>query len=114
MSATPYSDAWRERTRERMARLDTDAFAVGCKTGLFDKATDALEAGDVSHEISGPIDTMLDELEDQAEAAALELPDVVEVQPGNRRRPHFARRVDVCLDAITNCDVVLHGEAGKR
>lgn len=107
MSATPYSDAWRERTRERMADLGVDAHDVAIAT--LGAAMEALASGDVSLELAGPIDELLDKLEEQREAAALELPDVVEVQPGNKRRPHLARRVDVDLGPLCDCDVVLHG-----
>jgi hypothetical protein len=111
MSDTPYSDAWRERARERMECLGADPFAVGCRTGLFDIATDALDGGVVSLEIAGPIDELLTKLEDVREAEALaESLDGATVSHPGVGMPRV-RRVRVDLGPLADCDVRLHGPA---
>jgi hypothetical protein len=69
MSATPYSDAWRERTRERMAAFMLDEDAVEAALGFSDTE---IWRGRVSLEVAGPIDELLAKLEEQAEAKALD------------------------------------------
>lgn len=64
MTTAPYSDEWRRQTRARLFPLGMSAHVVGERTGLGDLASAAiLGAGEVSHEVSGPIDELLDALE---------------------------------------------------
>ncbi len=120
MSATPYSDAWREHTKARMRRLGIDVVALWDLTGLDvrDFTCALVQCGPVSIEIAGPIDEHLGQLEASAEAKA--------VKHGPRRGPRVGDRamtvpgrgalvpVAVDLDALTDCDVVLHGRAAPR
>jgi len=113
MSGTPYSDAWRERTRERMAALGVDALDVSLAT--FGAALELLEDGEVSLEIAGVIDAHLAQLEDEAEAVALDLclldARIETATPNGRAdfEPVKLKRLTVDLDKLADCDVVLHG-----
>jgi hypothetical protein len=110
MTTTPYADHWRECTLERMERLGLDVYEVAYKTGLIDEAIQALRPdGEVTLDIAGPIDELLAKLEDAAEAKALEDGPAEAVVQLRNGRVHPVRRVDVKLDALTDCDVVLHG-----
>jgi hypothetical protein len=68
---TPYSDRWREHALTRMRRLGLDRATVGRITGLDDLAESALQDGDVSHEVTGPIDDLLDAREYGRECVVL-------------------------------------------
>jgi hypothetical protein len=71
MTTTPYSDAWRERTTERMAELRLTDGEVERRCGI-DPGEHIDDDGAISLEITGPIDELLAKLEDAAEAKALD------------------------------------------
>ena len=65
MTDAPYSDAWREHTRVRMAAANLTRAEVVKRTGLPNIVVhDALETrSSVSLEVAGPIDELLDAVE---------------------------------------------------
>ena len=109
----PYSDAWRRRTLKRIAALGLDRADIVARTGLRAIIVhDALcWSIPVSLEVAGPIDELLDQLELEAEDAAVTR-DAVEVAHVQLRNGKLVevQRVDVDLGALAGCDVQLWGE----
>jgi hypothetical protein len=107
---TPYSDRWRERTRERCDAVGLRLVALIEQTGLHHlDVSEAVMLGPVSHEVTGPIDELLDRLEAERETEALaELLGGSVVNHPGVGMPRVCR-VAVDLGPLTNCDVVLHG-----
>jgi hypothetical protein len=103
---TPYSDRWRAETRARMAALNINRRDVTRETGLnYVDVCSSLNGGSrPDHEITGPIDELLDTLEEKAESEALAEEYVVH-HPG-MGSPRV-RRVDVDLGPLAGCDVQL-------
>jgi hypothetical protein len=74
MTTTPYSDQWREHTRERMKRLGYDCSGIVEATGLpLAAVLESLYAANrsASLEVVGPIDDLLGRRDEQREARAL-------------------------------------------
>jgi hypothetical protein len=110
MTTTPYSDAWLERTWARMQALDVGALELDVATGLLGTwHASFLDGEPVTLELASPVDEWLAKLEDAAEAKAVEDGPAEAVVQLRNGRVHHVRRVDVKLDALTDCDVVLHG-----
>lgn len=94
----PYSQQWRERTRERKAALGLSLQDIREGTGLLALSWFVIGGEDspVSLEVAGPIDELLDRLEEQREAKALEECVVHHPGLGSPR----VRRVDVDLGKL--------------
>lgn len=98
---TPYSDQWRERTRERMSRLRATFDDLERACGRGSRLAAAGHIAGVTLEYSGPVDEWLDHLEELFDAAALEECTVHHPGVGSPR----VRRVDVDLGPLCDCDV---------
>jgi hypothetical protein len=99
---TPYSDRWRERTRERMKRLGFDCNGIAEATGIpLAIVLDALYHRDhsASLEVVEPIDELLAARDERREARAIR----GELVP-----------VAVDLDALTNLGACVPGEEQLR
>jgi hypothetical protein len=103
MSATPYSDAWRFRTLERMDALRVSELDLDLATGCLGQWQNMVIDGEpASLEMVEPVDEWLAKLEEQAEAMALD-----ECTVEHASRHHRVRRVDVDLGPLADCDVKL-------
>jgi hypothetical protein len=108
MTTTPYSDQWREHTIGRMASAGVSDGDIERRLGFG--SVDVLdEDGPVSLESAGPIDELLDQLEQEREASAIlrgpKRPSRSLRVTGRAPKPGELVPVAVDIDALTNCDV---------
>lgn len=117
---TPYSDAWRERTRARMRRLGVTPLDMDKATGidLHRLTLTVFGRGDVSLEIAGPVDEWLAARDEHHEAKTIRTRRAPRsMAPVDRlRRPVAGEVVPVAvdLDALTDCDVSFYDGKGPR